>query len=262
MAVVVSNYNIEDQIGAGSFSTVYKAKCPLYDNDVVIKVPKNQDDVYFKEEILISKYISKINSDYLLKCHSHQYSKYKEKYLVLDYFNGITLEEKLELAGGSIDEDKVKEILRQIALGIKDLHDNNIIHHDIKLENIMCDEDNNVKIIDYGFSRKCTNEFRAWGLNVYGTPIYYAPEIFIKSVYNFKVDIWACGVCFFRLVTGRFPYTAKNLTDLKRNVWTKHTSYPPCISPTLKDLIKKMLRKNKFNRYDIDQVLKHPFFME
>ena len=88
-------------------------------------------------------------------------------------------------------------------------HSQNICHRDIKLENILVDENHNIKLIDFGFSLKCNNKAR---LTAYcGTPPYMSPEIAARSPYNGQTsDVWALGVALYLMLTGKFPFKAGN----------------------------------------------------
>jgi MAP/microtubule affinity-regulating kinase len=92
-----------------------------------------------------------------------------------------------------------------------------VVHRDIKLENILIDQNSSVKLIDFGFSIVIAENQK---LNVFcGTPSYMAPEIVNKQEYDFGVDIWALGVLFYKIVTGNFPFRGifvKNIARTRR----------------------------------------------
>lgn len=259
MAVVIDNYHVQDKLGSGCFGVVHKAISLDNNEHVAIKIP-NKLDKYFMKEILVSKYISNINSKYLLKYNGHRLPNENSKgtCVIQEYFNGVDLKIKLKDVG-FFPEDTVRYLFKNIMLGIKDLHDNNVIHHDIKLENILSDNENNIKIIDYGFARVSYATFRKYGVATYGTPIYYAPEIFKKQPYNNKIDIWSAGICLFLLLSGDYPFCANTLNILRIKVTKNDIIWSDKISNSAKDLIKHMLEGNSKMRYSADQVLEHPF---
>jgi len=93
------------------------------------------------------------------------------------------------------------------------MHSKKIVHRDIKLANILIDHNENIKIIDFGFSASFKNHKRLKILC--GTPCYMSPEIVCRKVYNSKaIDVWALGVLFYRMVTGVFPFKGKKIYDL------------------------------------------------
>lgn len=88
-------------------------------------------------------------------------------------------------------------------------HNQNICHRDIKLENVLVDEKDNVKLIDFGFSLKCNNKTRL--VSFCGTPPYMSPELSAKNPYNGQSsDVWALGVALYLMTTGKFPFKANN----------------------------------------------------
>jgi MAP/microtubule affinity-regulating kinase len=104
-----------------------------------------------------------------------------------------------------LPESEARHIFRQIVSAIEYCHIKNVVHRDVKLENILLDDNNRVKLIDFGFSIVCTSRDR---LNVFcGTPSYMAPEIVNKIEYvGAPVDVWSLGIVLFALLCGKFPF--------------------------------------------------------
>ena len=109
------------------------------------------------------------------------------------------------LGSRRLTENEIKHIVVQICQGISYCHGKNIIHRDVKLENILLDEENKVKLIDFGFSIIASEEHK---LNIYcGTPSYMAPEIAGKVQYKGgPTDVWSVGIILFILLCGCFPF--------------------------------------------------------
>lgn len=117
---------------------------------------------------------------------------------------------KLSLAGlmrktRTITEATAKLIFKQIFEGVRHCHEKRISHRDLKLENILVDENNGVKIIDFGFSSKCGQKLQ----NFCGTPPYMAPEIAGRVPYHGEpADMWALGILLYLMLFGKFPFRA------------------------------------------------------
>lgn len=111
-------------------------------------------------------------------------------------------------ASKRLEENETKKIYSQICQGISYCHAKNIVHRDLKLENILIDENKLVKIIDFGFSIAIAPDKT---LNIFcGTPSYMAPEIVSKKNYKgHATDIWALGILLFTLLCGHFPFRGK-----------------------------------------------------
>jgi serine/threonine protein kinase len=131
----------------------------------------------------------------------------KQIYIVTDYIKGISLQQySKSVPNRVIRETTARRIFKQVAEGVAYLHSNNIVHRDLKLDNILVEESTRmVKLIDFGFSVVVGGGAK---LKVFcGTPSYMAPEIVRKHEYDGKpVDIWALGVLLFVLLTGTFPF--------------------------------------------------------
>ena len=104
-----------------------------------------------------------------------------------------------------IREEDARHVFRQIVEGVAYCHSKNVVHRDIKLENVMVDAGNNVKIIDFGFSITAAKGKK---LSIFcGTPSYMAPEMVRKVDYcGQKVDVWALGILLYTMLCGRFPF--------------------------------------------------------
>jgi len=120
-----------------------------------------------------------------------------------------------------LDEEEAKVVFKQLAEGLQYLHKNNIAHRDMKLENILIDEEHNVKIIDFGFSLVTP---RTKPLNLCcGTPSYMSPELMArKNYYGHLVDIWALGIILYILVVGIFPFKGSFYCSLENLYFEKH----------------------------------------
>ena len=124
----------------------------------------------------------------------------------MEHGGGLSLMNYLRTKSGKrLDEEEAKVIFKQIAEGLQYLHQKNVAHRDMKLENILIDEEGNVKIIDFGFSLVTP---KTKPLNVCcGTPSYMSPELMArKNYYGHLVDIWALGIILYILVVGVFPF--------------------------------------------------------
>lgn len=113
--------------------------------------------------------------------------------------------------GRKLDEDEARRVFMQIVEGTRYLHETNIAHRDLKLENILLDADQKIKVIDFGFSIGTQKDKT---LNTFcGTPSYMAPELVNKKDYHGShVDIWALGILLYILLVGKFPFKGKQPT--------------------------------------------------
>ena len=176
-----------------------------------------------------------------------------------------------------LSEKTSKFLFRQIIQGIKYIHSKNIVHRDIKLENILIDLNNNIKICDFGISKIFENENNMILFDKCGTPMYMAPEILLSSKENGyfakPVDIWAAGIALYIMLSGQLPFNIKNekINSSKKNVNNKilhfniiHQQPKPIekITDEAKDLLNGLLNKNPMKRFTIEEILNHPWLKE
>ena len=166
------------------------------------------------------------------------------------------------------DEAIVKFYAAQIIIAIGKLHEKGIMHRDLKLENIMVDENGYIKIIDYGLAKMLQNDELA--MSYCGTPEYLAPEMISHAGHDKTVDWWAVGILIYEMMIGVTPFFNKNrqvlMSKIKhsRIVFPDRRTYRITYSDDAVDLISKLLKKNKEDRLgavnDSQDILAHPWF--
>jgi serine/threonine-protein kinase HSL1 (negative regulator of Swe1 kinase) len=141
----------------------------------------------------------------------------------------------------AFSEDEAKGYFRQLVQAIAYCHSQNICHRDIKLENILVNETGAIKLIDFGFSVRCSSKAR---LTTYcGTPPYMSPEIAGRFSYSgHATDVWALGVALYLMLNGKFPFRAGNEKELYRLIQQGKYSINEGLSHDAKLLIGSMLK--------------------
>ncbi|VDN96785.1 unnamed protein product [Rodentolepis nana] len=153
-------------------------------------------------------------------------------------------------SNGRMREKDARIKFRQIVSAVQYCHQKNIVHRDLKAENLLLDADFNIKLADFGFS----NTFRAdKKLDTFcGSPPYAAPELFLGKKYiGPEVDVWSLGVILYTIVAGYLPFDAQNLRDLRERVLRGKYRIPFFMSTDCELLLKKMLVLNPEKRYSL-----------
>ncbi|CAF2368887.1 unnamed protein product [Rotaria sp. Silwood2] len=168
-----------------------------------------------------------------------------------------------------LSEKRTRQIMSSILLGVHHLHSHRVVHRDLKPENILMDSTMNVKITDLGFAVQVTDNESLYDL--FGTPGYMAPELLRCSQsdegpgYGLPVDLWACGVILYTLLSGLPPFWHRKQHLMFRMItegqYTMTGSEWDDVSETAKDLIRHLLVINPAERYTAAQALQHPFFI-
>merc|ERR1711998_382304 len=145
----------------------------------------------------------------------------------------------------------------QIMEGLEYMHNNNVVHRDIKLENVLFDESHNAKLIDFGFSVYAKDK----KLRMFcGTPSYMAPEIVKRGEYRGKpVDMWSLGVVLYACLCGCFPFSAKTYPDLYKKIIRGYFRLPETLSHSVRDLLRNLLLPDPNRRFTTAQAKGHPW---
>ena len=194
-----------------------------------------------------------------------------EKYylIIMEYINGGNLFSFVKKRR-KLSEKTAKFLFRQIIEGIKYIHSKNIVHRDIKLENILIDINNNIKICDFGIGKILDNKNRKLH-DQCGTPMYMAPEIILSTKENgydaFPVDLWSAGIALYIMLSGTLPFTIKgddipsisqddknNNFALQYAIINNEPKEIDNISIQAIDLLKGLLNKNPKKRFNCDDV--------
>ena len=142
------------------------------------------------------------------------------------------------------------------------LLDNNILHRDLKPQNILLTNNYDLKITDFGFARYVDKSKDIVIQTLCGTPMYMAPEIMKYKKYDIKSDLWSVGVIMYQMLFGKLPYNAKNFLDLIKSIDKKPIKIPDFItvSPSCKDLLLKLLQKDPNKRINWNDFFNHHWF--
>lgn len=175
-------------------------------------------------------------------------------YLVMEYASGGEVFDYL-VAHGRMREKEARAKFRQIVSAVQYCHQKQIIHRDLKAENLLLDSEMNIKIADFGFS----NEFvPGQTLDTFcGSPPYAAPELFKGLRYEGpEVDIWSLGVILYTLVSGTLPFDGNNLKELRERVLRGKYRIPFYMSTDCENLLKKFLVLNPLKRASLETIMK------
>ena len=267
-----SNFNIlkDKQIGQGAFSNVYLCEnkidnknyaCKLIPHKTVHENGVGLDVIY--NEISIHEKIIHPN---IVRMYNH-YESDENIYCFLEYIDGQTLYSKIKSNPNGLNERETFKIFSQIIKAIKFLHNNRIIHRDIKLENFLIKKESNkevIKLCDFGWSVQLTDEMPK-RVTTCGTYEYMSPELINEEPYDYCIDIWALGVLLYELLHGKTPFSSNDNNDFEeifKNVMKNNFSIKDSVSNNCRKLILKFLKKNPDERISINDVEKDNWFKE
>ncbi|XP_015107392.1 testis-specific serine/threonine-protein kinase 1 [Vicugna pacos] len=164
---------------------------------------------------------------------------------------------------GALQEDDARKKFHQLSSAIKYCHDLDVVHRDLKCENLLLDKDFNIKLSDFGFSKRCLRDDSgrlALSKTFCGSAAYAAPEVLQGIPYQPKVyDIWSLGVILYIMVCGSMPYDDSNIKKMLRIQKEHRVDFPRSkhLTGECKDLIYRMLQPDVNRRLHIDEILSH-----
>lgn len=184
------------------------------------------------------------------------------RYIYLEYAKEGTLEQKIrdcKLKGNSFSTETIIDWLVEIFIAIFSLNKNNMMHRDIKSENILLTDDQICKLSDLGISRVVDEQQKT----LCGTPYYVSPEIASGLDYDYNSDIWSLGVVLYEVITGMKPFDKPNPSELYASIINDdYKPLPLDIDPKLYFLVSFMLRKNPKKRATLEDLLRQDFIFK
>ncbi|KAL0216416.1 hypothetical protein P9112_008600 [Eukaryota sp. TZLM1-RC] len=256
------DFKIVRFIGKGSFGCVYRAlrhadgkEYAIKEVDIQSMSQREREDTVNEVRILAS--VSHPN----IIAYKHAFIENDKLNIVTDYARSgdlLGLIKKYKTRRQYFQEDLIWSFFIQICLGLKCLHDRNILHRDLKSANIFLDGDNMVKIGDLGVA-KLLKADDALAKTSIGTPYYLSPEIWRNRPYNAKSDMWSLGCLLYEILTFRHPFVANDIRSLSNRVLSgKYEPVPPRWSRDIRDIVGSMLNVDPNKRPTIDDLLQLP----
>ena len=246
------------QIGRGAFGKVNLSLHVASGRLVAIKTfsKKNLKNKHARNKIKHEiEMLSRLRHPFITQIYD-SFETEKYIFIVMEYICGDLL--GFIRKRGRLSEPVCKVIFKQLIEGLKYIHRKKIVHRDVKLDNILIDLTNTVKICDFGVSKKISK-----GDPMYdhcGTPAYIAPEIFKNHGYEgFGCDIWSAGVTLYYMLGGYQPFCADSIKDLEKIITEGKYDKLKDISPEANNLLEGMLQVDPKKRLTEDEILNHPW---
>uniref|UniRef100_A0A671KTP5 Serine/threonine-protein kinase n=1 Tax=Sinocyclocheilus anshuiensis TaxID=1608454 RepID=A0A671KTP5_9TELE len=256
----------DEVLGSGQFGVVYGGKHRKTGRDVAVKVidklrfPTKQESQLRNEVAILQslRHLGIVN----LEC---MFETPEKVFVVMEKLHGDMLEMILSSEKGRLPERLTKFLITQILAALRHLHFKNIVHCDLKPENVLlasADPFPQVKLCDFGFARIIGE--KSFRRSVVGTPAYLAPEVLLNQGYNRSLDMWSVGVIMYVSLSGTFPFNEDE--DINDQIHNAAFMYPPNpwkqISPEAIDLINNLLQVKMRKRYSVDKSLSHTYLQD
>ncbi|CAF0741448.1 unnamed protein product, partial [Didymodactylos carnosus] len=262
---VYDYYDILEEIGRGAFGVVHRAIEKATGKTYAAKfiptlTPADKSTVRREIEVM-----GDLNHPKLLHLHD-AFEEEVEMVMITEFVAGGELFDRIADPNYKMTENEAKKYMRQICRGLEHMHENNIVHLDLKPENIMCETktSTNIKICDFGLATKLDpNEVVKVSA---ATVEFAAPEIVDHDAVGFYTDMWAAGVLSYVILSGLSPFGGNDDNETIDNIRKCDVRFPNeafgDISDEGKDFIKKLLLKNRNARMTVHDALDHPWLRE
>ncbi|XP_062818563.1 serine/threonine-protein kinase D2 [Anolis carolinensis] len=256
----------DEVLGSGQFGVVYGGKHRKTGRDVAVKVidklrfPTKQESQLRNEVAILQslRHAGIVN----LEC---MFETPEKVFVVMEKLHGDMLEMILSSEKGRLPERITKFLITQILVALRHLHFKNIVHCDLKPENVLlasAEPFPQVKLCDFGFARIIGE--KSFRRSVVGTPAYLAPEVLLNQGYNRSLDMWSVGVIMYVSLSGTFPFNEDE--DINDQIHNAAFMYPPNpwrqISVGAIDLINNLLQVKMRKRYSVDKSLSHSWLQD
>lgn len=259
--ILGDRYELLEQVGEGGMAIVYKARCNKLNRYVAVKILKAE---YSDNEEIVSKFkkeataIAKLSDNNIVNVLDVG-TQGDTNYIVMELVNGKTLKEVIEQFG-KVSYETAITIAIQVAKALDCAHKNNIIHRDIKPQNILVTEDGLVKVTDFGIAKSSDSATLTNTSTILGSAHYFSPEQAKGSFIDDRTDIYSLGVVMYEMLTGKVPFEA----DSPVTIALKHLQeqvVPPKelnskIPESLNKVVLKCMEKDANKRYqDVKELI-------
>lgn len=253
--VLNNRYELAERIGYGGMAEVYKARCRVLKRWVAVKILK---DEFVNDEEFLERFEREAFAAGSLN-HPNIVSIYDVgredniHYIVMEYVDGITLKDYIQ-QNGALPWEEAADIAISILSALHKAHRHNIIHRDIKPQNIIMTSDNVPKVADFGIARAATTTTATRKVDTVGSVHYASPEQARGGYTDEKSDLYSVGVTLFEMVTGRVPFNADNPVTVALKHIEEEPPVPsdfvPGIPGAMDGIILRAMKKSKTERYD------------
>jgi serine/threonine protein kinase len=255
--VIGGRYRIQGRVAEGGMASIYKARQEPLERTVAVKILArmlSEDPVHKERFLREARAANKIHHENVIDITDFGETEDELVYLVMEYLEGESLADVV--TRGPVALPRTATILHAVCKGLQRAHDLGILHRDIKPENIFLekrsDGGENVKLLDFGLAQVLGDKRLTTAGQVFGTPEYLSPEQAMGSEITARADLYALGIVFYEMMTGRLPFTGSTARLIYQHI--HEMPRPPSVvrpgcPPEVDEVILKLMQKEPEQRY-------------
>jgi len=254
-----ADYEILEELGEGSYGSVFKARHRKTGEMYAIKIVPTENDNTdeLRKEI---EFLRKAKNLFVVN-YVGSYQKSGHIWIVMEICEPGSISDLMRMTKSTLSEDEIRSVAACMLVGLEHLHSQRLIHRDIKAGNILLSNSGIAKLADFGVSRELTT-VQSKADTTIGTPFWMAPEVIHDGRYDTSADIWSLGITLIEMAEGEPPFT--NLHPM-RALFVIPKKPPATFkdadqwSPELNDFLASCLVKEPFSRPSVEKLMQHPF---
>lgn len=255
-----NSFTIMDEIGSGSFGTVYKVKKNNTGEVYAMKSlskPSLQKQKQLKYAISECKIMKQLDHSFIVPLH-YAFQTPKYLYLILELCSNGDLYGFIEKKG-KLEESVSRFYLAEVILALEYMHSLDIIYRDLKPANVLIDRFGHVKLADFGLAKQQLDPANL-AMTMAGSPAYLPPEIVMKKGASKASDIYGLGPLLYEMLTGTTPYYCDDIDGLFQNIKSGKLVFPAYVSSVAKEVITLVMNRDPAKRPQFSQLKRHAFF--
>lgn len=248
-------YEVLNEVGHGGMAVVYRARDSVLEREVAIKVlhahlaDRAESRARLKREAIT---VAKLRHDNIVEIYDYSGEDAEQAYLVTEFIHGETLREWVER--DYVPRPAVAAlIIRTLAHALQAAHSLNIVHRDIKPDNVMIRDDGCLKLMDFGIAQLVDQQKLTMTGQLLGSPAFMAPELISGRPVDHRIDVFSLGIMLFHLTTAALPFTGRNPHEVLNRIADCDFARPSTVNPLVDDeleaIIVKALARDPEHRY-------------
>jgi FixJ family two-component response regulator len=252
----IPGINVLRLIGEGGMSRVYLASREGDDEPLVVKILRSEvtgDKVALERFIEEYNLVGRIRSRHVARIFGHGVSG-EHAYLVMEFFDGGDLNKRLN--GKALDPEETLKIFRELMFALGDIHEQGILHRDLKPQNLMFRSDGSLAILDFGIAKHIDAIDRTGHGEILGTPRYMSPEQVRGVALDLRTDIYSAGVLLYQMLTGMHMFDGETAVEVALHHLNSHPPELPERFAAYQRLMDKLVEKDRDARFrNADEVI-------